>query len=77
MPNEIDLSESTLINALTQHPGWLILKKKLITYKRDQYEKLRQYKRDREFYQCQGKLDTIDWLSTTVDQAIYDVFEED
>ena len=69
--------ESSLIHALTQHPGWALLQKKLVEMKRNLYERLRHYKRDREFYQCQGKLDIIDWLFSEVDRTIYDVFDEE
>lgn len=70
-------SDANLVHLLTQHPGWKVLRKRWMERKKEFYEKLRLYKRDREFYQCQGKLDMIDLMFLDIDQIINDVFDEE
>jgi len=69
--------ESTQVHALQNHPGWKVLKNRWNQRKKEFYEKLRSYRRDREFYQCQGKLDMIDLMFLDVENIINDIFEDD
>lgn len=72
-----DREESSLVFNLTKDPGWKVLRKRWMKRKREFYEKLRLYKRDREFYQCQGKLNMIDLMFLDIDQIIEDVFDDE
>ena len=69
--------ESDVIHRLTRTEGWQLLRKRWLQLKRDKYERLRQYKRDPEFYQAQGYLDAIDDMFREVEQVITDVLEEE
>ena len=70
------IPESSLLNALTTHPGWKVFREMLKDRKKEMYNKLRKCNRDSSFYKLQGALDEIDGIFREMENRIYEFEEE-